>query len=298
MQVGAGDEVITVANTAIPTVSAIRMVGARPVFADIDPNTLLIDLADAERRITPRTKAIIPVHLFGNAVNMDQAMDLGVRHGLAVIEDCAEACGTRWRGQMTGTLGDIGCFSFYPTKNLGAYGDGGLCFTRHKLLAEAMRQIRSYGCAKTYDCQREGVCSRLDELHAAVLDVKLAHLDEYLAARCAVARAYQRHLDSSVARPCVLPAAMHSYHLFVIASTFRDELTASLAAEEIGFGIHYPTPIHRMRGYEFLGYAAGSLPVTEQMATRILSLPCYPELPLDDVERVCAVVNEVVDRQA
>ena len=295
LDIGPGDEVITVSNTAIPTVSAIRMSGARPIFCDIDPRTLLMDVADAKKRVTKQTKAIIPVHLYGNAVDMPAVLRLAERHGLRVIEDCAQSTGTTLDGQATGTFGDIGCFSFYPTKNLGAYGDGGLCFTRDAQLSDAMRKIRMYGCGKTYYSEREGINSRLDELQAAVLDVKLRHLPEYIAGRRRVAALYDKLLSPSLDRPAVAKGVAHSYHLYVIATDRRAEVINRLQAEEIGHGIHYPTPIHRMSGYRFLGYEPGSLPVTELAATRILSLPCYPELPSEAVERICAVVNDAVD---
>jgi aminotransferase EvaB len=291
--VGPGDEVITVANTAVATVSAIRTTGARPVFCEIEPATLLMDLADAESRITPATRAIVAVHLYGNAVDMPRLVEIAARHNLAVVEDCAQSCGTTWQGQHTGTFGDVGCFSFYPTKNLGAYGDGGLCFTRRAELADAMRQIRSYGCDRPHHCQREGVNSRLDELQAAVLDVKLRHLDDFLAKRRAVARAYYEHLASSIERPRADDAVNHSYHLFVILASRRQRLIERLEAEGIGFGIHYPTPIHRMQGYRFLGYRAGSLPITERIATQVLSLPCYPELSHDAVRETCQAINDI-----
>jgi aminotransferase EvaB len=293
LQIGPGDEVITVANTAIPTVSAIRMVGATPVFCDIDPRTLLIDVASAESRITPRTKAIIPVHLFGNGVEIDAVLDLAQRHNLRVIEDCAQSSGTTINGRATGTFGDIGCFSFYPTKNLGAYGDGGFCFTRDKNLADAMRKIRMYGCGKTYYSEREGINSRLDEVQAAILDVKLRHLDERLAARRRIAGIYAERLSPAFVIPAVNQGIEHSYHLFVVETDRRQEAILRLQADEIGYGIHYPTPIHRMSGYAFLGYGTGALPVTERKAERILSLPCYPELPAESVERVAAVLNEL-----
>ncbi len=298
LDVGPGDEVITVSNTAIPTVAAIRMAGATPVFCEIDQHTLLMDVTDAETRITSRTKAIVPVHLFGNAVDMSSLMKLAERRHLAVVEDCAQSCGTTWQQQMTGTFGDVGCFSFYPTKNLGAYGDGGFCFTRRKDLHDAMRQIRTYGCGKSYDSEREGVNSRLDELQAAMLDVKLRHLPKYLAGRRRVAAAYQEHLPSHVVRPSVVRAVEQSYHLFVIATDRRLELMARLKAEEIGCGIHYPVPIHRMRGYEFLGYTGGSLPITERAAGEILSLPCYPELAQEAVRRICSAVHDVIARSS
>ncbi|HEX3655653.1 MAG TPA: DegT/DnrJ/EryC1/StrS family aminotransferase [Pirellulales bacterium] len=294
LEIGPGDEVLTVANTAIPTVAAIRMAGATPVFSDIDPRTLLLDPRTAAERITAKTRAIIPVHLYGNMAEMPAICELARRHGLHVIEDCAQSCGSTLGGQASGTLGDIGCFSFYPTKNLGAYGDAGLCFTRDAGLAERMRQIRTYGCADGYDAQREGVNSRLDELQAAILDVKLRHLSAWLAGRQRVAEWYDQQLRPDIVRPSTTPGAKHSHHLYVIQTARRAALIERLQAEGIGFGIHYPKSIHRMRAYDFLGYASGSLPHTERAAEEVLSLPCYPELPPEAVERVAAVVNQVL----
>jgi dTDP-4-amino-4,6-dideoxygalactose transaminase len=291
LEIGPGDEVITVANTAVATATAICMVGARPVFCEIDPRTLLMDVADAEARITARTKAVIPVHLFGSAVNMDDVVDMAVRNGLAVVEDCAQSCGTTWCGRHTGTFGEVGCFSFYPTKNLGAYGDGGLCFTRHKLLADAMRQMRAYGCDQNRECQRPGVNSRLDELQAAVLQVKLRYLPQFLARRRAVARTYNEQLTAQIARPRVAAAVGHSFHLYVVETPWRDRLIGRLRRENIGFGIHYPTPLHAMPGLQFSS-GCPSLPIAERMAERVLSLPCYPELEPEAVRRVCTVVND------
>lgn len=288
--VGSGDEVLTVSNTAIPTVSAIRMNGATPVFVDVNRDTLLFDVNDAARRITPRTRAIVPVHLFGNAVELDAICDFARQHQLKIVEDCAQSAGTKYRGAATGTRGDIACFSFYPTKNLGAYGDGGMCFTQNAELAATLRRLRFYGCGQTYYAEQEGVNSRLDELHAAMLDVKLRYLDQYVARRREIAAIYDSMLGDVVWRPQVAEHVEHSYHLYVIAVDERDRLLASLKAEGIACGIHYPTPIHLMRGYEFLGHKVGSLPITEHAAKRILSLPCYPELTDDEVRRVAEAV--------
>jgi dTDP-4-amino-4,6-dideoxygalactose transaminase len=292
--IGHGDEVITVSNTAVATVSAIRMAGAAPVFCDVDPRTLLMDPVDAETRITSKTKAILPVHLFGNAVDMLAIMQLAGRHGLRVIEDCAQSCGALVHGRATGTWGDVGCFSFYPTKNLGAYGDGGLCFTHDADLAESIRRIRSYGCDERSVGQCEGVNSRLDEVQAAVLEVKLRYLPEYLRRRRRLAAAYREHLAAEIAMPDVTTGAVHSYHLLVIQTDERDRVIACLQAEEIEHGIHYSVPIHRMDAYRFLGYEEGSLPVTEAAAARILSLPLYPELSTSAVEKVCSTVNRSI----
>jgi aminotransferase EvaB len=263
------------------------------VFCDVDPDSLLMDPARVESIITARSKAIVAVHLHGNAVDMPRLVELAARHRLAVVEDCAQSCGTTWNGQMIGTFGDVGCFSFYPTKNLGAYGDGGLCFSRDERLETAMRQIRHYGCGATYDCRREGVNSRLDELQAAVLDVKLRHLPGYLAARRAIGRLYIEGLAAGCRLARVADEAEASYHLFVMTTRDRARVIERLRAQDIGFGIHYPTPIHRMSGYAFLGYGAGSLPHTERLARQVLSLPCYPELSPEAVRRVCSAVNDI-----
>lgn len=292
--VGSGDEVMTVANTAVPTVAAIRMAGATPVFCDIDPDTLLMGIADAQRRVTPRTRAILPVHLFGNMADMPAICEIASRHGLHVVEDCAQSCGSALNGRASGTWGDVGCFSFYPTKNLGAYGDAGLCFTRDVRLAERMREIRTFGCTSEPIAECEGINSRLDELQAAILDVKLRHLSGWLAERRGVAETYDRLLSPRVMRPRTAPGVTHSHHLYVILTDRRAELVERLTAKGIGFGIHYPKPIHLMPAYEFLGYAAGSLPHTERAAQQVLSLPCYPELPSESIERIAAVVNETI----
>lgn len=292
--VGTGDEVITVANTAIPTVSAIRMTGATPVFCDVHADTLLMNVDDVAQRITPRTRAMVPVHLFGNAVELDALVALAQQHRLHVVEDCAQSTGTKYHGSSTGMRGDVACFSFYPTKNLGAYGDGGLCYTPNAELAATLRRLRFYGCGQTYYAEQEGVNSRLDELHAAMLDVKLQYLDAWIARRREIAAIYDSLLGDTVWRPRVAPHVEHSYHLYVIGVERRDQLIAALKADGIACGIHYPTPIHLMRGYAFLGYAAGSLPVTEHAASRILSLPCYPELSDDEVQRVAERIVALV----
>ena len=294
--VGGGDEVITVANTAVATVSAIRMAGATPVFCDVDPQTLLMDPEDAARRITAKTKAIIPVHLFGNAVDMLSIGALAKRHGLRVIEDCAQSCGTLLHSLHTGTWGDVGCFSFYPTKNLAAYGDGGMCVTVDAEVADAIRRISTYGQAESPESTCEGVNSRLDEIQAAVLEVKLRRLPDYLRRRRDLAVAYQAFLALETAVPADTPGALHSHHLFVIQTKRRAEVVARLSEAGIGHGIHYPVPIHLMPAYRFLGYEKGSLPVTESAADLVLSLPLYPEMSIGDVERVCSIVNEANEK--
>jgi dTDP-4-amino-4,6-dideoxygalactose transaminase len=293
LHVSAGDEVITVANTAVATISAIGMVGAKPVFCDINPDTLQMDPEQIERRINPRTRAIIPVHLYGNAADMAAITRIASLYGLYVIEDCAQACGTLLHGRPSGTWGDIGCFSFYPTKNLGAYGDGGLCYTRKRELANAMRQIRSYGCAAGANALREGVNSRLDELQAAILDVKLKHLAHWVRERQRVAEVYRAHLPASCRVPSATDGAQQSYHLFVIETDCREQIAAGLRTAGIETTVHYPVPVHLMEAYQHLGYASGSLPNTERAAARVLSLPCYPELPDEAVIEVCGVIRSI-----
>jgi dTDP-3-amino-2,3,6-trideoxy-4-keto-D-glucose/dTDP-3-amino-3,4,6-trideoxy-alpha-D-glucose/dTDP-2,6-dideoxy-D-kanosamine transaminase len=292
--VGAGREVITVANTAVPTVSAIRMAGAPPVFCEIDAQTHLMDLSDVVRRITPRTKAIIPVHLYGNMVNVARLMELVGGRGIYVVEDCAQAHGATIQGKMAGTLGHAAAFSFYPTKNLGAYGDGGLCFCRDEGLAKEMRRIRMYGFEGRCYAECEGVNSRLDELQAAILSVKLGHLAAWVEQRRALARVYETRL--STAAECVLAGetVQHAYHLFVVRVAERERIRAALTAQGIGTGVHYPDPIHLMNAYRFLGYRPGDLPITEAAATRVLSLPLFPELRPDAVTQVCDALNALV----
>ena len=290
--IGPGDEVITVANTALPTVSAIRMAGATPAFCEIDSSTLLMNLDDLKRRITPRTRAVVPVHLFGNAVEMPRLVEIARLHRLAVVEDCAQSCGTTIDGQHAGTFGDVGCFSFYPTKNLGAYGDGGCCVTNSVKLAAAMREIRQYGRGDAAAAQYDGVNSRLDELQAAALEVKLRHFPDFVARRRTLARWYAEQLDSRILRPLPAPRTAPSFHLFVIQSRDRVRLVNRLKSEGIGVGIHYPVPIHRMPAYSALGYEVGSLPITECAAERVVSLPCYPELSLAAVRHICEIVND------
>lgn len=297
--IGPGDEVITVPNTAIPTVSAIRMTGAMPVFVDVDDATCLMDAASIEARITSRTRAIIPVHLFGSAVPMEPILAIAAAHSLKIVEDCAQSTGTTYKDRATGTFGDVGCFSFYPTKNLGAYGDGGLCYTRDSAVADSIRQIRMYGCGKTYYAEREGINSRLDEIHAAILDVKLRHLPAYLHARRRIAACYRANLRPIVCPPAVPEGVDHSYHLFVVKANERARIIAALKADGIGFGIHYGTPIHLMEAYRFLGHKPGDFPVCERLANQVLSLPCFPELTESAVERVWQAVNrsdEIVSR--
>ena len=293
--VGFGDEVITVANTAIPTVSAIRAVGATPVFCDVDSETGLMDLNLLPTLITEKTKSIIPVHLFGNMVDVRAVRGIIGCKNVPIIEDCAQAHGAEMENSMAGTLGDIGTFSFYPTKNLGAYGDAGLCYSRNLDLVREMQKIRMYGIVNGYYSETEGINSRMDEIQAAVLLVKLDFLPEYLKRRRSLARRYHQNLSDRVGRITAGHKARHAYHLYVIKVGDRSRVKAALDARGVDTGIHYPYPIHLMTGYRFLNYKPGSLPVTEALADSVLSLPLYPELSESAVDYVCETLNRIVE---
>lgn len=294
--IGPGDEVVTVANTAVATVSAIRMTGATPVFCDVDPHTALMDLEQLDGAITDRTRAVVPVHLFGNVVDVPRIRDVIGSRDIRIVEDCAQAHGARLGDRPVGTMGDVGAFSFYPTKNLGAYGDAGICYTGESLMAEEMRRVRMYGFQDSNPrAMREGINSRLDELQAAVLRVKLRRLPEFVGARRKLAARYRDGLDASVELVAGADRADHAYHLFVVKVPARDHVRSVLAAKGVDTGVHYPHPIHLMPAYRFLGYREGSLPHTEALCASVLSLPLYPELPEESVDRVC---HELIDALA
>ncbi|MBI2907686.1 MAG: DegT/DnrJ/EryC1/StrS family aminotransferase [Chloroflexi bacterium] len=288
-----GDEVITVPNTAVPTVSAISFARATPVFVDIDPQSYNMDPALLEGAITPKTRAVIPVHLFGQAADMDPILAIARQHDVKVVEDCAQAHGALYRGKKVGPFGDVGCFSFYPSKNLGAYGDGGMIVTNDAATAEKCRLLRNYGEKRRYHHAIVGFNSRLDEIQAAVLRVKLKRLDEWNAARRERAGVYDRLLGNSGAEtPREMAYGRHVFHLYVVRSSQRDELQSFLASHGVGTLIHYPIPVHLQEAYLDLGIKPGSFPVAERYASEILSLPLYPELSAASVERVAALVKE------
>ncbi|MCA9978291.1 MAG: DegT/DnrJ/EryC1/StrS family aminotransferase, partial [Anaerolineales bacterium] len=290
--VGPGDEVITVAHTAVATIAAIELAGATPVFVDIEPDTYTLDPALLAAAITPRSKAIIPVHLYGHPADLDPILALARQHKLYVLEDCAQAHGTRYHGKIVGSFGDAAAFSFYPTKNLGALGDGGAVVTRHDEVAERLLALRQYGWKQRYISETTGYNSRLDELQAALLRVKLAYLDGMNAARRRLANQYAQAL---AALPLTLPAerpfARHVYHLYVIQTEQRDALRTHLQAQGIGTAIHYPQPVHHQPAYNHLGHGANSLPITENCAARILSLPMYPTMPEAHVAQVANAIK-------
>lgn len=291
--VGPGDEVITVAHTAVPTVCAVERAGATPVLVEINPDTYTMDPDAARAAVTARTKALLPVHLYGHPADMDALTALAARHSLLLLEDCAQAHGARWHGQTVGTFGQMAAFSFYPTKNLGAYGDGGAVITNDAQLAERLRLLRNYGQSVRYHNVTRGVNSRLDEVQAAILRVKLAHLDAHNAQRRSLAAVYDRSLDG-VTLPRAAAAAEHVYHLYVVRHPWRDHLIEALKARGVGTLIHYPVPIHRQPAYADLGYPPGSLPLTEQIAQGIVSLPLYVGLTAGDAETVAAAVRASV----
>jgi dTDP-3-amino-3,4,6-trideoxy-alpha-D-glucose transaminase len=295
--IGPGDEVITVAHTAVATVCAIEDAGAKPVMVDIDPVTYTMDPAAAEAAITPSTKALLPVHLYGHPADMTALSDLAARKNLLLIEDCAQAHGARHNGRLVGTMGQVASFSFYPTKNLGALGDGGAIITNDPQIAAKMRRLRNYGQKTRYEHVERGGNSRLDEMQAALLRVKLAHLDEHNAIRRELASHYVKHLKD-VTLPVERDGVYHVYHLYVIRHVQRDQLRDALKDNGVGTLIHYPIPVHRQEGYRDLGYAAGSLPVTEQIVGEILSLPMYVGLTPNDVETVAQAVAVSLKLQA
>jgi len=293
----AGDGVITVPNTAVPTAAAIRLCGARPVFVDVDPDTLLMDVERLKELATEGCKAIIPVHLHGQMVDMEPLLAFARARGLFVIEDCAQSLGAFYKGRPAGSLGHISCFSFYPTKNLGAYGDGGLCATNDAALAKALRQQRMYGFDETPIAQVNGLNSRLDEVQAGILNLKLKYFDSDMQKRQSLAQRYQNRLDGKrLQLPLVRTDSTHSWHIFAVRSPFRQELKEKLAARGIITGVHYPVPLHAMPAYQDLGYQIGDLPVAEKAAQELLSLPLFPELTLDEQDQVIESLHEALPR--
>jgi dTDP-4-amino-4,6-dideoxygalactose transaminase len=293
LQIGADDEVITVSNTAVPTVAAIRATGATPVFVDVEEDTFLMDVTLVERAITPRTRCILPVHLCGLPVDMAPLLELARAHQIEIVEDCAQAAGATYQGTRVGCLGAIGAFSFYPTKVLGAYGDGGMAVTSRDDLQRSLRRLRFYGMEGNYYAEEEGYNTRLDELQAALLDFRLQSLTEEVMRRQKIAAAYDERLTGigGLHLPAVREGRGHQYYLYTVRTGRRDQLQAFLHEQGIETRINYPTPIHLMRGYSFLGYGDGSLPVTERLAQEILSLPMHASLTDEEVARVIEAVR-------
>ncbi|MFD4743060.1 DegT/DnrJ/EryC1/StrS family aminotransferase [Streptomyces virginiae] len=294
--IGPGDEVITVSNTAAPTVVAIDGTGATPVFVDVDPDTYLMRVDQVEAAITPRTRALLPVHLYGQCVDMAPLQALAERHGLVLFEDCAQAHGARHHGRLAGTMGRAAAFSFYPTKVLGAYGDGGATVTSDDEVERNLRRLRYYGMEERYYVVRTpGHNSRLDELQAEILRRKLTRLDRYVEGRREVARRYAEGLgDTELVLPAIAPGNDHVYYVYVVRHPRRDAIIEALKAYDISLNISYPWPIHTMTGFAHLGYAKGALPVTERVAGEIFSLPMYPSLSPDTQDKVIGALRDVL----
>ncbi len=295
--VGPGDEVITVPNAGVPGTAAILLTGARPVFADVEEHSHNMDPERLEAAITPRTRAVMPVHLYGRPANMAPIIEICQRHNLFIVEDCAQAHGAHYQGWHVGSLGDVGCFSFYPTKNLGCFGDGGMVVTDDLDLAERLRKLRLYGWGKKYFCDLPGgTNSRLDELQAAILRVKLPHLEVWNLRRQERARWYDDLLaGSAVQTPEPPPPEVeHVYHLYVVRCAHRDALCEHLRQRGVGSDIHYPLPTHLQPIYQDLGYREGDFPVSERLAREVLSLPLYPELTREEIEAVVEAVHSFV----
>jgi len=293
MDIGAGDEVITVSHTALATVSAVIAAGATPVLTDIDPDYYTIDPASVEKAITGKTRAIIPVHLYGQAADMDAITAIARKHNLKVIEDCSQAAGARYHGKRVGSIGDAGCFSFYPTKNLGAIGDGGMLVSNDLSFVERVRRLRQYGWNEQRATDEPGINSRLDEMQAAILKAKLPHLDRYNEKRASLARLYREGLaGTDITLLKERPDSLHVWHLFVIASEKRDALLEKLAASGIHAGVHYRVPAHLHAGYDRLcRIPKEGLPQTDALLKKILSLPMYPELTPDEAKKVISVLK-------
>ena len=294
--VGAGDEVITVAHTFMATAEAISFCGAKPVFVDIDEDTYTLDPAHLERAITSRTKAIIPVHLYGQMADMDPIMEIAKRHNLPVIEDACQAHGAEYKGRFAGSIGHAGCFSFYPGKNLGAFGEAGAVVTNDPALATQIRVLRDHGQETKYHHSVVGWNGRMDGIQAAVLSVKLKWLAQGNESRRAIAGLYGKLLAAGedLVIPSVAGYAKHVFHLYVVRVKKRDKVLQSLAKRGISCGIHYPKPVHLQQAYAHLGLGPGSLPVTESCADEVISLPMFPELSQEQIETVAREFNSLV----
>lgn len=294
--VGPGDEVLLPAFSFIATADCVSLLGAVPVFVDIDPSTFAIDAAQLETKITPRTRALIPVHLYGHPADMDPINSVAQRHNLRVIEDNAQAIGAKYKDRKTGGLGDYGCISFFPSKNLGGYGDGGMIVTNSEASSTHLRVLRNHGSAKKYYATEQGWNSRLDEIQAAVLRVKLRHLDNWVVARRKNANLYTQLLKAApgVVTPVEAPWAEHVYHQYTIRVIDRDRVQSALTEQNIGSTVYYPTPMHLQPVFANLNYIEGDLPQAEKAAKEVLSLPIYAELSSQQIHRVIAAIAEAV----
>lgn len=291
--VGPGDEVITVSFTFIATAAAISYTGARPVFVDVDPETCNIDPAKIEAAITSQTKVIMPVHLYGTCADMDPILDIARRHNLIVIEDAAQAHGAEYNGRRAGSMGELACFSFYPGKNLGAYGEAGAVVTNDERYVDLLKQLRDQGQSRKYYHERVGYNYRMEAIQGSILGVKLKHLDDWTDARRGHARFYQSELSNSGVRLLAEPANSKAvYHVFPVFVEDRDEMREHLHAAGVSTGVHYPIPVHLQHAYQDLGYKAGDLPHTERLSQEMLSLPMYPELEYEQLNHIVSAVRE------
>jgi dTDP-4-amino-4,6-dideoxygalactose transaminase len=290
--IGPGDEVLTIPHTFVATVAAIRYTGAREVFVDIDPASFTMDPARVEAAITPRTKAIVPVHLYGQPADMDPILEVARRHRLPVIEDAAQAHGAKYKGRPVGSLGEMACFSFYPGKNLGAYGEGGIVVTGNEEHARKIRILRDWGQDRKYHHVVAGYNYRMEGMQGAILRVKLRHLEKWTEARRAHARRYDAGLAGApVERPVEAAETRHVYHVYAVRTPDRPGLTKALDANGIQTGIHYPVPVHLQPAYQDGGWGKGSFPHSERAADEVLSLPMYPEMTDEHVDAVCRAVH-------
>ncbi len=295
-RIAPGDEVLVPSFTYIATADSVSHLGARPVFADIQPDTFTLDPAKLESKITSRTRAIVPVHLYGQPAGLDPILQIARKHKLKVIEDNAQAIGATYKGKKTGSLGDLGCLSFYPTKNLGGYGDGGMVLTDSEELSKRVRSLRSHGESRKYFSEEQGWNSRLDEIQAAILRVKLRHLDAWNAARRANAARYDALLAGvpGVATPRVAPGADHVFHQYTIRVPRRDSVQKALAVQGIATTVYYPAAVHLQPIYASLGYHEGDLPASERACREVLSLPMYAELSEAQIERVAEAISRAL----
>ncbi|MDP2754639.1 MAG: DegT/DnrJ/EryC1/StrS family aminotransferase [Nitrospirota bacterium] len=292
--IGEGDEVITTPFTFFATVEAILYTGATPVFVDIEPDTLNIDVSQIEANITGKTKALLPVHLFGHPADMRTILNIAKKHRLKMIEDCAQSFGAEANGKKVGSIGDAGCFSFYPSKNLGGYGDGGMIILNSTRVADTIRELRNHGSRGSYRHKRVGFNSRLDEIQAGILLVKLIRIDEYNRKRRQNASFYNNLLSDKVKCPVEKKGAYHVYHQYTIMSHKRDEIQQKLKENGISSVIYYPVPLHLQKALKFLGYQKGDFPVTEKAAKEVLSLPMYPELEESAIVKIAEIIRDVV----
>ncbi len=289
-----GDEVITTPFTFIASAESITYVGARPVFVDVKRDTLNIDVTKIEEKITSKTKAIVVVHLFGQSADMNEIMDLAKKYNLKVIEDCAQSFGSKYNGITVGNIGDAGCFSFYPSKNLGAYGDGGMMITSNPETCKKVQLLRNHGTVGPYQHSFIGYNSRLDEIQAAILRIKLRNIDTYNQKRSNTAKLYSSILADSIQCPVEMADRTHVYHQYTIRTPFRDKVSSALKENAIASVVYYPIPLHMQEAFKYLGYSEGDLPESELAANEVLSLPIYPELEPETAKFIATTILDII----